>query len=125
MEDPAEQLIRRALGRRPPPKLGSTLTRDVLRQVAAPQPPVVSGRRAVARRWLAGATWLAVAGASTAVLAHLEWASGTRAMAWGLALAVVPLTYAAALWPGRALGLLALWGETLAPLRQVRPHIDR
>jgi len=46
-------------------------------------------------------------------------------MAWGLALAVVPLTYAAALWPGRALGLLALWGETLAPLRQVRPHIDR
>ncbi len=66
------------------------------------QPPAVSGRRAVARRWLAGATWLAVAGASTAVLAYSE-----------------------TLWPDRALVLLALWGETFAPLRQVRPHVDR
>jgi hypothetical protein len=113
MEDPAEQLIRRALGRRPPPKLGPTLADDVLRRVASPQPRGVSGGRAAARRFLAGATWLVAAVASVAVLAHLEWSSGARAVAWGLALAMVPLAYSATLWPDRALALLALCGGTL------------
>jgi hypothetical protein len=117
MEDPAELLIRRALGRRPPPKLGPTLAEDVLRRVAESPPPAVSGRRAIARRWLAGAVWLAVAGASTAVLVHVEWAGGARAAAWALALAAIPLAYSATLWPDRALVLLALCGEALAPRR--------
>jgi hypothetical protein len=106
MEDPAEELIRRALGRRPPPRLGPTLVHDVLGRVTPPpRPSVATGWRAV--------PWLAVAGASLAVLTHLEWSSGTRAIAWGLALAMVPLTYTATLWPERALGLLALCGGPL------------
>ena len=117
MEEPAEQLIRRALGRRPPPKLGPTLAEDVLRRVPAPRRPAASGGRAATRRWLAGAAWLAVVGASTAVLAHLEWAGGARAAAWALALAVVPLAYSATLWPDRALLLLVrCGGPFLGPL---------
>ena len=117
MEDPAEQLIRRALGRRPPPRLGPTLAEDVLRRVATPRGPAASGGRGAARRWLTVATWLAVAGASTVVLAHLEWTGGARAAAWALALAVVPLTYSATLWPDRALLLLArCGGPFLGPL---------
>jgi hypothetical protein len=42
------------------------------------------------------------------VLAHLEWSGIARTVAWGLALAVVPLAYSATLWPGGALRLLAL-----------------
>jgi len=105
MEDPAEQLIRRALGRRRPPQLGPTLADDVLRRVA-PRPPALADRTA-ARRWLA-VSWLSALGASLAVLAHLLWSAETRAVPWGLALALVPLTYSATLWPDRALVLLAL-----------------
>jgi hypothetical protein len=104
MEDPAEQLIRRALGRRPLPQLGPTLADDVLRRVA-PRPLALAGRTA-ARRWLA-VSWLTALGASVAVLTHLVWSAETRAVPWGLALALVPLTYSATLWPERALVLLA------------------
>ncbi len=110
MEDPAEQLIRRAVGRCPPPKLGPTLVDDVLRRVVVPRRPAVSGGAAGAGRWLAAATWLATGAACIAVLARMEWSSASRAVAWGLALAMVPLTYSATLWPGRLLGLLALCG---------------
>jgi xanthine/uracil/vitamin C permease (AzgA family) len=57
--------------------------------------------------------WVAAGAASVAVLAQLEWPSAARAMAWGLALAMVPLTYSVALWPDRALGFLALWASPL------------
>ncbi len=111
MEGPGERLIRRTLGRRAPPKLGPSLADDVLRRVAAGQ-ALADGRREAARRWLA-APWLMVAGASVAVLAHLPWSGGTRAVAWGLGLVLVPLAYSAALWPDRALGLLVLCGRPL------------
>jgi hypothetical protein len=112
MEDPAEQLIRRALGRRPPPRLGPTLAHDVLRRVAERHPPAGARGRSSARRWLALA-WLVVAGASLAVLAQVEWWSGARALAWGLALGLVPVTYLVTLWPDRVLGVLALCGRPL------------
>jgi len=112
MEDPAEQLIRRALGRRPPPRLGSTLADDVLRRVAPP-PPAVAGRGA-SRRWLA-VPWVMALGASVAVLAHLGCSTETRTVAWVLALAMVPLTYSATLWPDRALVLLALCSGAAQP----------
>jgi hypothetical protein len=117
MKDTAEPLIRQALGRRPPPTLGPTLVDDVMQRVVASPLPAAPGGRAAARQWLAAATWSVTGVASVAVLAHLEWSSGSKAVTWGLALAMVPLTYAAALWPHRALGLLAVWGETLAPRR--------
>ena len=110
MEDPAEQLIRRALGRRPPPTLGPTFAEDVVRRVAATSRPVTSGRGA---SWWLAIPWLAAAGASVAVLAHLEWSGPTRAVAWGLALGMVPLAYSATLWPRGALSLLALCGGPL------------
>jgi hypothetical protein len=111
MEDPAEQMIRRALGRRPPPRLGPTFAEDVVRRVAT-RKHVLPGR-AGARRWLAAATWLLAGGASVAVLVHLEWSSPSRVVAWGLALAMVPVAYAATLWPGRILGVLALCSAPL------------
>lgn len=111
MEEPAERLIRRALGQWPPPTLGPTLPDDVLRRLADERQPA-AGRRPAARRWLA-ASWLAAAGASLEVLARLPWSEGTRAMAWGLALALVPLAYSAALWPDRTLALLVLCGRPL------------
>jgi hypothetical protein len=120
MEEPAERLIRRALGQWPPPTPGPTLTDDVLRRVAEERQPE-DGRRAAARRWLA-ASWLVAAGASLEVLAHLPWTEGTRAVAWGLALALVPLGYSAALWPGRALGLLVLCGRPLLGEPREGPH---
>ncbi len=110
MEDPAEQLIRRALGRRPPPRLGPTLVDDVLQRVVVPGRPPASGR---AVPWRLGVLWLTAAGASLAALAHVEWSGGTRAVAWALALAAVPLAYSATLWPDRILGLLALCGGPL------------
>lgn len=113
MEDHADQLIRSTLGRRPPPKLGPTLADDVLRRVAVPRLPAFSSGRVAARRRLAAATWLLTAVASVTVLAHLEWSSGARALAWGLALAVVPLAYSATLWPRGALSLVALCGGPL------------
>jgi hypothetical protein len=112
MEDPTEQLIRRALGRRPPPRLGATLAHDVLQRVAERHPPAPARERAPARRWLV-VPWLAVAAASLAVLMNMGWSSGARAVAWGLALAVVPLGYLAALWPDWTLGILALCGSPL------------
>jgi hypothetical protein len=111
MEDPAEQLIRRALGRRPPPKLRPTLADEVLRRVASRQPPAVPG--VPAARWRLAVPWVAAAAASAALLAQLEWSSAARALAWGLALAMVPLTYSVALWPGRTLGFLVLWASPL------------
>ena len=110
MEDPAEQLIRRALGRRPPPAPRPTLVDDVLRRVAVPERPAASRGRPGARRWLAAASWALTGVASVAVLAHVEWSGASRAVAWGLALAAVPLAYSATLWPDRLLGLLALCG---------------
>jgi hypothetical protein len=111
MEDPDEQLIRRALGRRAPPKPGRTLADDVLRRVATGQ-QTADGRRAASQRWLT-ASWLATAAVSIEVLARLPWSDGARTLAWGLALVLVPLTYAAALWPDRALGMLVLCGRPL------------
>jgi hypothetical protein len=107
MEDPAELLIRRALGRRPPPKPGPTLVDDVMRRVSVPARRAASGR---AVPWRLGVLWLTAAGASLAVLAHVPWSGAARTAAWGLALALVPLAYSAALWPDRILGLLALCG---------------
>jgi hypothetical protein len=121
MEDPAEQLIRRALGGRRPPQLGPTLADDVLRRVA-PRPLATAGRTA-ARRWLAGTIWLAVVGASLAVLAHLGSATETTAVAWGIALAMVPLAYSATLWPERALVLLALCGGPLVGEPRGEPQV--
>jgi hypothetical protein len=120
MEDPAEQLIRRALGRRPPPELGPTLARDVMRRVAERHPPAVVRERAPARRWLA-VPWLLVAAASLAVLVHLEWSSGARAVAWAVALGLVPLTYLVTLWPDRALSVAALCGGPLLAEPQEAP----
>lgn len=113
MEDPAEQLIRRALGRRPPPRLGPTFVEHVLRRVVAGEQRAAVRGRAGARRWLAAAVWLLTGAASVAVLADLEWSRASRAVAWGLALAMVPVAYSATLWPGRLVGLLALCGGPL------------
>ena len=120
MEEPAERLIRRALGRWSPPAPGPTLTDDVLRRVAD-EPPPKDGRRAAPRRWLA-ASWLLAAGASLEVLARLPWSDGTRAVAWGLALVLVPLAYSAALWPDRVRGLLVLCGRPLLGEPREGPH---
>jgi hypothetical protein len=122
MEEPAERLIRRALGHWPPPTLGPTLPDDVLRRVAARRPSAAADRPAA--RWVA-VPWLVATGASVAVLAHLEWSSGTRAIVWGLALALVPLAYSAALWPDRVIAFLVLCGEALAPRREARPQTYR
>ncbi|HSD66419.1 MAG TPA: hypothetical protein VLF95_06950 [Vicinamibacteria bacterium] len=111
MVDPGEHLIRRALRRTPPPEVRATLADDVLRRVASCRPGRASGGRPA--RWRLAVPWLAVAGASVAVLVHLELSSGARAVAWGLALAMVPLAYSATLWPGGAARLLALWGRSL------------
>ncbi len=113
MDDPAEPLIRRALGRRPPPRLGPAFAEEVLRRLAAGQQQAVPQGTAAARRGLAVATWLLAGVASVAVLAHVEWSSASRAVAWGLALAAVPLAYSATLWPSRFLALLALCGGPL------------
>jgi len=113
MDDPAEQLIRRALGRRPPPTLGPTLVDDVLQRVAGAEPTAESGVKAGARKWIAAAVWLPTVAACVAVLAPLEWSGSSRAVAWGLALALVPLSYSAALWPGGFVALLALCGGPL------------
>jgi hypothetical protein len=107
MDDPAEQLIRRALGRRPPPTLGPRFADDVLARVHA------AGRHAdsvaaTGRRWTAVATWLLAGTASLAVLSHVGWPALSGALGWGLALAMVPLSYSVALWPGRFVCLLAL-----------------
>jgi hypothetical protein len=119
MEDPAEQLIRRALGRRPPPKLGPTLVDDVMRRVTVPPQSAAPGRGGP---WWLAIPWLTAAGASMLVLAHLEWSGIARTVAWGLALAVVPLAYSATLWPGGALRLLALCsgGFLAAPREEPR-----
>jgi len=113
MHDPAEPLIRRALRRRPPPRLGPAFAEEVLRRLVADQQRAVPRGRAAARRGLAVATWLLAGVASVAVLAHVEWSTGPRALAWGLALVAVPLAYSATLWPGRFLALLALCGGPL------------
>jgi hypothetical protein len=111
MEDPDERLIRQTLGRCVPPTPSPTLADDVLRRVTT-GPPARDRRRATSRRWLAG-SWLATAAASIEVLARVSWSDGLQALAWGLALVLVPLAYGAALWPERAVGLLVLWGRPL------------
>jgi hypothetical protein len=113
MEDPAEQLIRRALARRPLPRRRPTFSENVLRRVAGAQRNAVPDGWAGARGRLVAASWLLIGAASIAVLTRLEWSSASRTAAWGLALALVPLAYSATLWPDRFLGLLALCGGPL------------
>jgi hypothetical protein len=111
MEDPEEQLIRRALGRRRPPTLGPTLADDVLRRVASGGTPATGGRRPAPARLVV--PWLAVVGASAAVLAHLPWSSGARAVGRALALILVPVAYSLTLWPARTLALVTVCGAAL------------
>jgi hypothetical protein len=109
MPDPAEDLIRRALGRRPRPSLGPSFAEEVLRGVAADErgtAPSPIGPR----RWLAAAVWLLAGAASVAVLASLEWSSASRTLAWDFGLLLVPLAYLATLWPRGLLVLLAVCG---------------
>jgi hypothetical protein len=54
--------------------------------------------------------WLLAGVASVAVLAHLEWSSGSRAVASGLGLAIVPMAYSATIWARPLRALLALCG---------------
>jgi len=125
MEDPSEPLIRRALARRPVPRLGPTFVEDVLRRVAGAERPAALDGRAGTRRWLVAASWLLTGAASVAVLAHLEWSSASRAVAWGLALVLVPLAYSATLWPDRVLGLLALCGGPVPEEPRDEPRSGR
>jgi hypothetical protein len=119
--DDAEHLIRRTLGRRRPPRLRPTFAEDVLRRVAADERPAVPPGSARARRWIAAATWLLTAAASLAAVAHVEWSSSSRALAWGLGLLLVPLAYSAALWPRQVLGLVALCGGPVPRGRRTGP----
>jgi len=112
MEDPAEELIRRALARRPPPSLGPTFADDVLRTVAVAERALQRGGSR-ARRRLAAAIWLLAAAASVAVLANLPWSGTSRALAWLFGLVLVPVAYSATLWPRRFLGVLALCGGSV------------
>jgi hypothetical protein len=98
MEDSFEQLIRRAVGRRPSPRPGPKLVEDVVRRVAIAERAALERGRARARRRLAAAIWLPVAAASVAVLANVEWSSASRTLAWGFGLLLVPMTYSATLW---------------------------
>jgi hypothetical protein len=108
MEDAAERLIRRALGRHPAPRLSPAFTVDDLGRLAADERV---GRPRAAARWTAAASWLAVGAASLVVVAHVESSSVSRGLAWGFALLLVPLAYAAALWPRPFLALLAPCGR--------------
>jgi hypothetical protein len=113
MEDPVEHLIRRAV-RRPAPRLRPTFAEDVLRRVAADVRPAVLPGGMRARRWLAAGGWLAAGAASVAAVAHVEWSSSPRALAWGFGLLLVPMAYSATLWPRRFLDLVALCGGPAA-----------
>ncbi len=113
MEDSVEQLIRRAVGRRPPPRPGPNLVEDVLRRVAIAERAALERGGVRARRRLAAAVWLLAAAASLAVLANVEWSGASRAAVWGLGLLMVPLAYSATLWPDRFLSLLSWCGGPL------------
>ncbi len=113
MEDAVEQLIRRAVGRRPLPRPGPRLVDDVLRRVAVAERAALERGGARGRRRLAAAIWLPAAAASVAVLANVEWWSASRTLAWGVGLLLVPMTYSATLWPRRFAALLALGSRPL------------
>jgi hypothetical protein len=113
MQDPADQLIRRALARRPPPTPGPAFVEDVLRSVATGE-PLVDGPGARVRRGLAAAVWILAAAASTAVLASMEWSSASRTVAWGFGLLLVPTAYSVTLCPGAFAALLATFGGAVA-----------
>jgi len=110
MEDPADELIRRALVRRTAPSLRPTFVEDVLKAVAVAERGPRERRATPLRRRLAAAVWLLAAAASVAVLANVEWSSASRSVAWGAGLVLVPLAYSAALWPRRFAAVLALCG---------------
>ena len=98
MADSVEQLIRRAVGRRPPPRPGPRLVDGVLRRVAVAERAALERGAARPRRRLAAAIWPLAVAASAAVLANVEWSSAARAVAWNLGLLLVPMTYAATVW---------------------------
>lgn len=112
MDDRTEEGLRRALGDCPRPPRSAAFATSVLQRIAAGQ-AASEQRRRRRERMLLGIYWLVAGVASASLLGRLIRPSWVPLALGALALASVPLGYAAFLWPGRIGGWLVLCARPL------------
>jgi len=101
-EDPMDALLRSVLARHSRPRLAQGLPATVLRRVAERERERRERERLAGARVLLAAYWAASAAASAWILARVPWAPWATELAWGLAMAAVPASFALALFRERA-----------------------
>jgi hypothetical protein len=109
--------LRAELARHPAPRVSHGLSARVLARLSERPPQAPAQPRGA--RLLLGTYWLVTAAASAVILGREPLPAWSLAVLLGLAIALTPLGYAAALWPGHARAWLA------AALRPIAPDADR
>jgi hypothetical protein len=112
MSDPTEEILRRTFAALPRPQCSVRLAADVSRMVTTRQPPDPQRGRVGPRVVIAG-YWLLAALASASICRGLSWPGWSTTALWALACLIVPLAYAATLWPRHAVSWTRVF---LAPL---------
>lgn len=106
MDERTEDVLRRTLASRPRPRLSPDFSAVVSRRVATGA--ISRERRSHAGRALLGVYWIAASLGSVALLHRLSWPAWAASFLVPLALALVPLGYAAFLWADRLAEWVAL-----------------
>lgn len=117
-DEKTDAALRDLLLRRKRPEPPLDLAGHVMRRVAEQEQEAerrVASRPSAVARVVLSAYWLSAAAACISILERAPLPAWAAPSLWGLAVLAVPVSFAAALWPGSARAWLAAGVRPLAP----------